>query len=237
MNIIDCNSFIEPNLYHNQGSHSILGSDKTVIEKILEPCMQTLNRSGVIVYPTDTIYGLGVNALDTEAVAKIPDLKNRTPEMPISVAVADYEMIIKIACTSSIVRKIYNEFLPGVLTLLLDINPKVQPELSPMLISETGKIGVRVPNHNLTLALIKRYGKPLTATSANLHGEPVPVTIATAVEQLGGGVDIYIDCGAAKTNDASTILEISGSSINIIREGVISRSSLASKLEVPIDGK
>ena len=222
MNIIDCNSFIEPNLYHNQGSHSILGSDKTVIEKILEPCMQTLNRSGVIVYPTDTIYGLGVNALDTEAVAKIPDLKNRTPEMPISVAVADYEMIIKIACTSSIVRK---------------INPKVQPELSPMLISETGKIGVRVPNHNLTLALIKRYGKPLTATSANLHGEPVPVTIATAVEQLGGGVDIYIDCGAAKTNDASTILEISGSSINIIREGVISRSSLASKLEVPIDGK
>jgi L-threonylcarbamoyladenylate synthase len=237
MNLIDCNSFIEPNLYHKQGAHSILGSDRNVIEKILEPCIQTLNRSGVIVYPTDTIYGLGVNAGDTEAVAKIPDLKNRTPDMPISVAVADYEMITRIACTSSIVRKIYNEFLPGGLTLILDINPKAQPGLSPLLSSKTGKIGVRVPNHNLTLALIKRYGKPITATSANLHGEPVPVAITTAVEQLGGGVDIYIDCGATKTSEASTILEISGSNINIIREGVISRTTLASKLEVPIDGE
>jgi len=237
MNVIDCSAFIDPELYQKPGAQSLLGADGSVIENILEPSIQVLARSGVIVYPTDTIYGLGVSAVDAKAVAKLPELKARSGDMPISIAVADLEMMEKIAVTTPIVRKIYNDFLPGGLTLLLDIRPEARSELPSLLLSNTGKIGVRVPNHNLTLALINRFGKPITATSANLHGGPAPVSIAATVDQLGDGVDLYIDCGTTKTSEASTILEISGSSINIIREGTISRTTLASKLEVPIDGE
>jgi L-threonylcarbamoyladenylate synthase len=236
MKVLDCNSLIDTKLYDQSEGIDILINDVNVNNKIINPCIRLLNNSGVIVYPTDTIYGLGTNAYDEMAVKKLPGLKNRSGSMPISVAVANFEMMSELAVTNSLIRKIYNDFLPGGLTLLLDIKPELYDKLSSLLVSETNKIGVRVPAHNLTLALIERFGKPITATSANLHGHPVPLTISEATEQLGTGVDLYLDCGQSRNSDPSTIVEISGKNIKIIRSGTISRSELAAKLEVTIDG-
>lgn len=236
MKIIDCSSIIAPNHNDQSANRDTIIYDDNILEQIIKPCLEILSGGGVIVYPTDTIYALGVNAFDNEAVTKIPDLKQRPADMPISIAVADLATIEQIAVITPLVRKIYNKFLPGGLTLLLELRPDIELELPTMLISESNKIGVRVPKHSLALILINQFGKPLTATSANLHNAPIPVNISMSVEQLGENVDIYLDCGECKNQGESTILDVTDDTVNLIREGVISRTVLESQLEVPING-
>ena len=236
MNIIDCKSIISPNQDDQSTSHDTIIYDNNILEKTIEPCLEILGRGGVIVYPTDTIYALGVNAYDTEAVQKIPSLKQRPSDMPISIAVPDLEALEQIAVVTSLVQKIYNKFLPGGLTLILELRTGLESKLPAMLVSESNKIGIRVPKHSLALTLIKQFGKPLTATSANLHSQPMPVNISTAVEQLGNKIDIYLDCGECKYQGESTIIDVTNDTVNLIREGVISRTELESQLEVPING-
>jgi L-threonylcarbamoyladenylate synthase len=237
MVVIDCNSLVDSKLYFQDNGYLEILANIEIINKIIKPCIEVLNQKGAIVYPTDTIYALGVNAFDSEAVSKVPDLKKRSQDMPISVAVADFEMFDKIVVTNEIVRKIYNEFLPGGLTLLLDINPDIEPEVSHLIRSKSNKIGVRVPNHNLTLTLIKQFGKPITTTSANIHNMEPPVEFSTAVNQFGDNIDVYLNCGTSPSRIPSTIVEITSDGVNIIREGAISRTQLASKLEVQINDR
>ncbi len=236
MKIIDCNAIIDPGNYYQLDNLNAIESDTNVFKNILEPSIEVLENKGVLVYPTDTIYALGVNALDPEALEKIPALKQRPGSMPISIAVADLATIEKIAVISPIVRDIYNIFLPGALTLILEVRPDIELELPKMIVSESNKIGIRVPKHSLALTLIKRFGKPLTATSANLHNKPIPINISTSIEQLDETVDIYLNCGECKYQGESTILEVADDTIKLIREGVISRSELELQLEVPING-
>ena len=128
---------------------------------------------GLVVYPTDTLYGLGADALSDEAILKVFEAKGREYHKPISIAVSDPDMIGAVAYVDEMAEQFIEEFLPGPVTLILP----ARNILSPRLTAGTKKIGIRYPNHEVALELISRYDTPITATSANLSGGPDPVTI------------------------------------------------------------
>jgi L-threonylcarbamoyladenylate synthase len=172
-------------------------------------------RGGLIVYPTETLYGIGVDPLNENALDKLYTVKQRPRDMPVSVAVSDITMMKEFGEMNSSAERIAEHLLPGPVTLLLKTLDDV-----PRTLTKNNKIGLRIPNHPVTLGIIKKTG-PLTATSANIHGELEPYIIMEAINQLGDGVDIYIDCGESKFKGPSTIVDCSETSISIIRKGVI----------------
>lgn len=177
---------------------------------------EVFNRGELIVYPTETLYALGTNPFDKKAIEKLFEVKRRPRELPISIAVSDIEMMKRVAIVTALAEKIYDNFLPGPITLLL----KKKGNLPDILALNTDKIGIRVPKHPAALKMINIIG-PITATSANIHNHPVPKNLNIALEQLGENVMLYIDCGESEYQGPSTIVDVSNSSAKIIRKGVI----------------
>lgn len=128
---------------------------------------------GLVVYPTDTLYGLGADALSDEAILKVFEAKGREYHKPISIAVSDPDMIGAVAYVDEMAERFIEEFLPGPVTLILPARNIISPRLT----AGTKKIGIRYPNHQIALELISRFDTPITATSANLSGGPDPVSI------------------------------------------------------------
>ncbi len=137
---------------------------------VIGHAVSILRHDGLVVYPTDTLYGLGADALSEEAVLRVYEAKGRPLGHPISVAVCDREMLYCIAHVSPDAEALINRFLPGPMTLVLP----AKSVLPPLLMAGTGHIGVRIPDHDLALALIRAFDAPITATSANQSGGPDP---------------------------------------------------------------
>jgi len=186
-----------------------------------------IREGGLVVYPTETVYGLGADACSDEAVAKVFAAKGRPLESAISVAVSSFEMALEIAKLNSSARKIFKKFMPGPLTLVVGAKPIV----SKLLTASTGKIGIRIPDHPVALALIEWVGCPITTTSANISGRPSPRTVREALEQLGDRVDVALDAGRCRLGRPSTVVDISSGTPKIIREGPISNSDLKKLLK------
>lgn len=142
-------------------------------EAIIHQAVQVLRRDGLVVYPTDTIYGLGADALSEYAVERVYEAKMRPRAMPVSVAVSDVEMLGAIACLDGVAETFVDRFLPGPVTVVL----KAKSCLPAILTGGTGLIGVRIPDHPVPLAVVRELDAPITATSANIHGGPNPVTV------------------------------------------------------------
>ena len=146
-------------------------------------------KGGIIVYPTDTVYGLGADATNKRAVNKIYSLKKRPKSLPLSVLVSDFSMLKKYAKTTK-------GFKRGKYTFVL--KPKKQLPVSK------GSIGFRIPKHWCT-NLAKEFGKPIVTTSANIHGQPVAQTITEAKRIFGKKVNLYIDGGKLGTKPSKII--------------------------------
>lgn len=187
----------------------------------LEEVIEVLRNDGIIVYPTDTLYGLGVNPFKKEAVEKMFGIKKRPLDQPVSIAVYDISQIREYVELTDLARHTTREFLPGPLTILLK---KKDPDSLPI-VSSRNRIGVRILDHAVALPILKEFG-PITSTSANLHDRELPCDIEDAIEQLGDSVDIYIDSGRCRYGQESTVLDVSTDSPKIIRPGVISRERL-----------
>ncbi|MBQ9831172.1 MAG: threonylcarbamoyl-AMP synthase [Methanocorpusculum sp.] len=142
-------------------------SDSARIEK----AVSILSRDGLVVYPTETVYGLGADALSEPAVLKVFEAKQRLLGKPISVAVSDLEMIYGIAYVDEFAEEFISRFLPGPVTVVLPVKCSLPGDLS----CGTGTIGIRFPDHPLALALISALDAPITSTSANISGEISPV--------------------------------------------------------------
>jgi L-threonylcarbamoyladenylate synthase len=183
--------------------------------------MEVLEKGELVVYPTETLYALGADPFDEGAIDRVYEVKRRPRNMPLSVAVSDIEMMKSVAEVNLLAEKIYQNFLPGPVTLLL----KKRDNVPANLISGGYKIGVRVPKHPAALKIIKILG-PITATSANKHGLLEPKNLKIAFEQLGDDVGLYLDCGECEYQEPSTIVDVSDSSVNIIRNGVIPEKEL-----------
>jgi L-threonylcarbamoyladenylate synthase len=182
----------------------------------VETAVGALRKGQLVVYPTETLYGLGANALDETAVKRVFIAKNRPFDMPISIAISDIQMMENIAVLDPTSRKLAQKLMPGPITLVLKKKPKV-PDL---VTAATDEVGIRMPDHPLALKIIRKFG-PITSTSANLHARPDPVNIRSTVKEMGDSVSVYLDCGSTKLGKHSTIIAVHNEEMEVIRQGVI----------------
>ena len=178
-----------------------------------------LREGGVIIYPTDTLYGLGGDALSDDAYEKVCIIKERDERRPIHAVFADLTMVAEYAEVNDVGRKLAAEFLPGPLTLIFNKKPHLLNGIARTL----STIGVRIPKNTFCLKLAREFGKPYTTTSANTSDTETPSTVAAIVKQLGersAHVELAIDGGILPANVRSTVVDVRDEPF-IIREGAI----------------
>lgn len=182
-----------------------------------------LQRGEVIVFPTETLYGLGADALNSAAVDKVFQLKGRDPGNPIPVLVASRDMLDSlVVAVSPLAARLMEEFWPGPLTLVLPARKGAPPPL----LNPSGSIGVRISSQSIATELVRTLGRPLTATSANPTGHPPARTIEQARHYFDGSIKKFIDGGELTAEIGSTVAEIIGDTIRIIRQGEIPSDEL-----------
>ncbi|MFA5316503.1 MAG: L-threonylcarbamoyladenylate synthase [Dehalococcoidales bacterium] len=186
--------------------------------------VSTLKSGGVVAFPTDTVYSLGCDIYNREAVARLYQLKGRPRRKALPLLLAGVEQIDEVALSvPEVARRLAVEFMPGALTLVLKKRASV-----PDIITAGGDtIALRVPAHPIPLALVRGLGMPITGTSANLSGRPSALTAGEVRSQFGSRVDLVIDGGRVTGGTESTIVDVSGDIPVILREGAISRAELA----------
>jgi len=186
-----------------------------------ETVCEVLDAGQLIVYPTDTLYGLGCDPFEGPAVERVFEVKRRPADQPIALALTATDQIPKYAHVTPAAQRVIAKHLPGPVTILL----RAKDAAPAPLVSSTGLLGIRVPDHPVAVSIAKAFG-PITTTSANLHGGPSPATCEAARAELGDVVDLYIDCGPTRHGKESTIVDLSGDSTRVIREGVVRREDL-----------
>lgn len=170
----------------------------------------------LIVYPTETVYGIGADIYNESAVKNLYVVKNRPFDMPLSVAVSDKAMLERVAVLNENADKLIKAFLPGPLTIII----KKQPDVPDIVTSSSQKVGIRIPDNRFALELVRRTG-PIVATSANLHSHPDAVCVDTAINDFGDAVDTYIDAGSCTLGQSSTIVWLMDKEVEIVRQGAI----------------
>lgn len=194
-------------------------SDPTTWGPSLDAAVHAVQRGEVIVLPTDTVYGVGADAFQPDAVAAVLAAKGRGRQMPPPVLIPDIRTVNGLAReVPDSARALMEEFWPGALTVIV----LAQPSLAWDLGDTHGTVALRVPNHDAARALLARTG-PLAVTSANRSGEPAARTAADARAQLGESARVYLDAGASPLGLASTIVDATDpAGLRIVREGGVS---------------
>jgi L-threonylcarbamoyladenylate synthase len=167
---------------------------------------------GTIIYPTETVYGIGASAFHRAAIQKVFDIKRRPASMPLSVAISSFEMLDKVAEIEEGELAILEALLPGPVTVLL----KAKESLPELLTAGSSLVGIRYPEHELALKLIDGAG-PITSTSANLTGSPSPAAVDEIDIEISQSVDMVIDGGRCRFSEPSTVLDLGAR--KIIRPG------------------
>jgi L-threonylcarbamoyladenylate synthase len=186
---------------------------------------ETLKNGGLVAFPTETVYGLGANALDVDAVARIFTAKGRPTADPLIVHLSGVEQVGLVAVSvSETAQTLMRAFWPGALTLIL---PK-RPQVPDLVTSELETVAVRVPDHPVALALIQAAGVPVAAPSANRFGRTSPTTAQHVWRDLQGLVDIILDGGATTIGVESTVLDVATTPVRILRPGGVTREMLES---------
>jgi L-threonylcarbamoyladenylate synthase len=192
----------------------------------VQRAVEALRCGGVVVYPTETLYGLGVDATDERALGRLVDLKGREEGKPISVLVGDRAMLDTIAAEVPVAaERLMRRFWPGPLTIAVPARPGVSRRLT----AGGGTIGVRCSSHPLAAALVAGLGRPLTAPSANPAGAPPPRTVAEARRYFGDAIDAWVDGGVLPGGVGSTVVD-AANEIEIIREGAIPAAEIKAAL-------
>ncbi len=188
----------------------------------IDEAVNTVSRGGLLVLPTDTVYGIGADAFDAEAVAALLAAKGRGRQMPPPVLIPDVRTLDGLATeVPDGARRLAEAFWPGGLTIILQAQPSLQWDLG-----EThGTVALRMPDHPAALALLRRTG-PLAVSSANATGNPAALDVADARAQLGDAVTVYLDGGDAPGGVASTIVDATGEHLRVVRQGAITLEAL-----------
>lgn len=184
----------------------------------LAPAVDALRRDGLIAYPTETVYGLGASTRSQTAVRRIFEIKVREQRKPISVMICEPSAVAELCNqVTECARRLMAQFWPGPVTLVLQASACMPEYLQ----SGTGSVGIRCPNHPLSMALVRLLGAPITSTSANLSGQPPPVDADDVVAQLGQRPDCLIDGGACPGQTPSTVVDVTGDRPVLLRQGAI----------------
>lgn len=182
-----------------------------------------LGRGGLIVYPTDTFYGLGASGYQADAVRNIYRVKQRNASKPLSLVISDYRMLQEVAAElPPVLPDLAEAFWPGPLTVVVPASSR----LPDVLLGASRTIGVRIPDLAWLRQLVRASGFPLTATSANLSGAGETADPREAVRIFQGKVDLIVDGGAASGGRPSTVLDLSMHPPRILRQGAVSQERL-----------
>ncbi|MGD0022505.1 MAG: L-threonylcarbamoyladenylate synthase [Smithellaceae bacterium] len=204
-------------------------NDQISEEIVLTKAAEIVAGGGVIAYPTETFYGLGVDATNEKAIQKIFAVKGRNFRNPISLIIGQTDDIYSLVQdVPQAVKKLMATFWPGALTIIF----KASDGVLPVLTAGTGKIGVRVSGSNAAQAIAQKLGHPLTATSANLSGKPECSRASEVAQQIGNKIDAIVDFGPTTGDKVSTIIDVTCDPPVILREGAISRQAIEKNLGI-----
>jgi L-threonylcarbamoyladenylate synthase len=191
--------------------------------RALEDAIATIQRGGVVAFPTDTVYGIGASLQRRDALARIYNIKGRAADKPIPILISRPDIIdtLSDAADEELVELAFR-FWPGPLTIIL----KAKDSLPAEVVASDGTFGVRIPDHSIPLAIAQHVGGAIATTSANRSGSP-PATTAKAIqESLGDALDMILDGGIAPRESASTVIRREGDTISVIREGSVTIQEL-----------
>jgi L-threonylcarbamoyladenylate synthase len=192
---------------------------KDNIQEVINKTCEVLSKGGVIIYPTETCYGIGVDATNQKGLEKLLKYKKFRGSKPISIAVSDIDMAREYVEINEMAQNIYDNYLPGPITVI----SLSKGNLTSPVVSIQGAVGVRYPDYPLMLEVIKAYGKPITATSANMSYKSTPYSIDKLLKDLPKKsldlIDLIIDAGELPHNPPSTVLDTTLNTLSVLRQG------------------
>jgi L-threonylcarbamoyladenylate synthase len=195
----------------------IIKNDRGAISKAIK----ILESGGLVIYPTETMYGIGADATNPKAIKKLTEYKNRPFGKPYSVAVTGQKMADEYVELNQTAKNLYKEFLPGPLTIISGGKHKVAPGVE----SEDGTLGIRIPDYKLVTDIVEKFGRPITSTSANASYKKRPYKISDILENISNKqrslIDLIIDAGELPSNDPSTVIDTTLDDPVTLRQGEI----------------
>lgn len=188
---------------------------------IISQAVKVFQTGGLVIYPTETVYGAGVDAANSKAVVKLSKFKSRPFGKPFSIAVPDQKMAAEYVELNDTAKKLYRQFLPGPLTVVSTGRHRTAPGVE----SETGTLGIRIPAYSMVIKIVKALGRPITATSANAAYKRRPYKISDIVNQISDKkkrlIDLIIDAGELPRNEPSTVIDTTMDDLVLLRIGNI----------------
>jgi L-threonylcarbamoyladenylate synthase len=198
-------------------SNQIIKNDSDAVQKAVD----VLIDGGLVIYPTETLYGIGADATNPGAIKKLTEYKNRPFGKPYSIAVTDQSMAEEYVELNDTAKNLYKTFLPGPLTIISKGKHKVAMGVE----SEDGTLGIRIPDYKLVTDIVREFGKPITSTSANASYKKRPYTISDILDNISdkqkGLIDLIIDTGTLPPNEPSTVVDTTLDDPVILRQGEI----------------
>lgn len=189
------------------------------ISEPINRASEILRRGGIIAYPTDTIYGLGVDPEISQAVERLFDLKERREEKSVSLMFSGREMLYQhFRDTSPLEKRAIDNLLPGAITIVL--NSPVDKRYT------NATVGVRIPNNDFCRKLVEKYGKPITTTSVNKSGMPPAMSASEVNNYFTTEIDLILDGGELSQSEGSTVIRIKNENIEILRQGVLTEDNI-----------
>lgn len=190
-------------------------------ENATDLAVGVLKKGGLVVYPTETLYGIGADATNSKAIQKLTKYKDRPFGKPYSIAVTDQNMAQEYVELNTTAENLYKEFLPGPLTVISKGKHKVADSVE----SEDGTLGIRIPDYKLVTDIVSKLGKPITATSANASYKKRPYTISDILDNISDKqkwlIDLIIDAGELPSNEPSTVIDTTLDDPITLRQGEI----------------
>ena len=187
-------------------------------EEELNKVIEILNNDGVVIFPTDTVYGIGCNCFSENAIKELYEFKERDYSKPINVLTDSYNNISKVALKiSDIEKELIDKYMPGALTIIFDKKANVPNILT----SNLNTVGVRIPNNDIALKLLSNLDYPLATTSANISGCDAGIKFEDFYDSFNGKVDVIINGGITDLKIASTIVKVDNDEVKILRQGTV----------------
>lgn len=204
-------------------SVSTLDNDSLRFQKQLSQAISILKQGGIIAFPTDTVYGLGVASNNTSAIERVYQVKKRSKRLAIPLLVAnEWQLREAVKSIPKIAKVLIKEFFPGPLTLVF----RRSNQIPNIITAGRDTVAIRIPAHPIPIALASGLGVPITGTSSNLSGESNQLTAAEVHAQLGNKLDMILETDQPLSGIASTIVDATGKVAKILREGAIPRERL-----------
>jgi L-threonylcarbamoyladenylate synthase len=192
-------------------------------ERKIKEAAGVIKEGGLVAFPTETVYGVGANALNEEAVKKLFEIKKRPPDKPLSLLIGRKEDLGQyVEELPEVARALIEVFWPGPLTVVL----KASSLIPGIMKNENNTVGIRLPDCRVAREIVRVSGVPLACPSANLSGSASPTRAEEVIKELGGKIDLLLDGGETRIGVASTVLDVTGPVAAILREGALKKEEI-----------